>query len=103
MEFIRNWVVMMIAVVLCSTTLVNAEAPSHRRILFSSFFWQDEENEFVSVKNIKGDYSERGWESLYSGSDGSRLLLTLKDRMPQSATLEWSIKNLGNFAVLEPL
>lgn len=90
---LRYRVGMMFVIFFLCAASVMAQAPSHERTLFQSFFWQEEEHEYAKIENIKGSFSDRGWQSLQDGYDGSRLLITMKDRMPQSATLEWSLKN----------
>ena len=93
MRKFRLWIISVVTALLLFASVVYPQAPSHKRMLFRSFFWEDEENEYATITNYKGKYSDRGWQSMVSGSDGSRLIIRMKDRMPESATLEWTLKN----------
>ncbi|MBN1464310.1 Ig-like domain-containing protein [candidate division KSB1 bacterium] len=79
------------------TSWTIAQVPSHKRVLCTSFLTGQEENEFVQLLNINGVYTQDGWQSTTNGMSGSRLLVTLKDRLPQTATIEWSVKNFNPY------
>ncbi|MBN1480095.1 Ig-like domain-containing protein [candidate division KSB1 bacterium] len=95
MKMKRCWVGIIVVVLCAVAASVHAQALSHKRVIFQSPLTQPEDNEFAHFANVKGQFSAQGWQGLVGGADGSRLVVTTKNRLPQSATVEWIVKNFN--------
>lgn len=93
MKMNRCWVGTIVVVLFFLAAALHAQGVSHKRVIFQSPLSQQEDNDFARFANIKGQFTAQGWQSLVGRADGSRLVVTTVNRLPQSATVEWSVKN----------
>jgi len=83
---------------LFQSTSLALGAPLHTRVLFDNSLSQSFENDFASLENRNGEFTGDGWQSTQHGfEEGSKLIIHIKNRLPQTATIEWDVRNFDPY------
>jgi enediyne biosynthesis protein E4 len=64
-------------------------SPEHTRLLYENSLKSGNSDEFMTMQNIEGSFRSDGWEA----GRHSKLTLQLKNRLPATGTVEFSITN----------
>lgn len=66
----------------------------HTRLVWQNDFIRDVEQDFAYIENKKGEYTCSGWKS---SETISKLLLRIKNRLPQTGTIEFTLSNFNPY------
>ena len=80
------------------TGLLFGSAPTHARVLFDNPLTRSFENDYAVIENRNGAFVDDGWQSTQHGfTDGSKLVIHIKNRLPQTGTIEWDVRNFDPY------